>query len=73
MAGLRELSTGALRSVRDLSAYAQLPVLGSIPLFEAPGARRRRKRAAWLVWSASSLMGVAIMSTTVAHYYLSRL
>ena len=73
MAGLRELSTGALRNARDLSACAQLPVLGSIPLFEAPGAKRRRKRAAWLVWSASSLMGLAIMSTTVAHYYLSRL
>ena len=73
MAGLRELSIGALRSVKDVSAYSQLPVLGSIPLFETPGAQRRRKRAAWLVWSASSLLGVAIMSTTVAHYYLSRL
>ena len=72
-AGLREMSTSALRSVKDVSAYSQLPVLGSIPLFEAPGAVRRRKRSAWLAWSAASLAGVAIMSASVAHYYIGRL
>jgi succinoglycan biosynthesis transport protein ExoP len=73
LAGLREMSTGALRSVKDVSAYSQLPILGSIPLFEGPGAVRRRKRSAWLAWSAASLAGVAIMSVSVAHYYIGRL
>jgi hypothetical protein len=26
----------------------------------------------WLKWAATSLAGVAIMSASVAHYYLSR-
>jgi succinoglycan biosynthesis transport protein ExoP len=73
VAGLREMRTGALRSVKDLSAYAQLPVLGSIPLLEAPKAVRRRKLTSWLTWSATSLAGVAIMSASVAHYYIGRL
>ncbi len=73
LAGLREMSTGALRSEKDLGAYSLLPILGSIPLFEGPGAVRRRKRSAWLAWSAASLAGVAIMSASVAHYYIGRL
>ncbi len=73
LAGLRELRSRALRSVKDVSAYSQLPVLGSIPLFEGPNVVRRRKRAAWLAWSATSLAGVAIMCASVAHYYFSRL
>jgi uncharacterized protein involved in exopolysaccharide biosynthesis len=73
LAGWRELRTGALRNVKDLSAYSELPVLGSIPQFERLDVVRRRRRAAWLKWSATSLAGVAIMSATVAHYYLSRL
>jgi len=73
LAGLREMSTGALRSVKDVGAYSQLPILGSIPLFEGPGAVRQRKRSAWLAWSAASLGGIAIMSASVAHYYMGRL
>jgi hypothetical protein len=73
LAGLRELRMGALRSVKDVGAYSELPVLGSIPLFEGRVAVRRRRRVVWLKWAATSLVGVAIMSASVAHYYLSRL
>jgi len=73
LVGLREMSTGALRSVEDVSAYSELPVLASIPLFQTPGTVRRRKRATWLGWVATSVAGVAIMSASVAHYYLGRL
>ncbi len=72
LAGLRELRTGALRSVKDVVAYSELPVLGSIPLFEGRVVARRRRRVVWLKWAATSLAGVAIMSASVAHYYLSR-
>jgi succinoglycan biosynthesis transport protein ExoP len=72
-AGFRELRSGALRNVKDVSAYSQLPVLGSIPLFEGPNVVHRRKRAAWLAWSATCLAGVAIMGASVARYYFSRL
>jgi uncharacterized protein involved in exopolysaccharide biosynthesis len=73
LAGLREIGTGALRSVKDVSAYSVLPILGSIPLFEGRDTVRRRKRSAWLVWSVASVAGVAIMSASVAHYYMGRL
>jgi succinoglycan biosynthesis transport protein ExoP len=72
LAGLRELRTGALRSVKDVGAYSELPVLGSIPLFEGRIVARRRRRLVWLKWAATSLAGIAIMSASVAHYYLSR-
>jgi uncharacterized protein involved in exopolysaccharide biosynthesis len=73
LAGWREMTTGALRSEKDVGAYSQLPILGSIPLFEEPGVLRRRKRSAWLAWSAASLAGAAIMSVSVARYYIGRL
>jgi len=73
LVGLREMSTGALRSVKDVSAYSELPVLAGIPLFQTPVTVRRRKRATWLGWVATSVAGVAIMSASVAHYYLGRL
>jgi uncharacterized protein involved in exopolysaccharide biosynthesis len=73
LAGFRELRTDALRSVKDAGEYSGLPVLGSIPFYEGRGAARRRKRAGWLKWSAAGLAGVAIMSASVAHYYIARL
>jgi uncharacterized protein involved in exopolysaccharide biosynthesis len=73
LAGLREMRNDALRSMKDVTACSPLPVLGSIPIFEARGVLRRRKRAAWLKWSATSLAGMAIMCASVAHYYMSRL
>jgi len=72
LAGLREIRNRALRNVKDVGAYSQLPVLASIPLFEERATVRRRKRVAWLVWSAASMAGIAVMLTSVAHYYLTR-
>jgi uncharacterized protein involved in exopolysaccharide biosynthesis len=72
LAALREIRDGSLRNVKDVGAYSQLPVLGSIPLFEGLGLMRRRKQILWLAWAAGSLAGVAIMLASVAHYYLGR-
>lgn len=72
LAGVRELRTGALHDVKDVSTYSQLTILGSIPLFEGKRAARRHRRATWIAWSATSLAGVAIMCASVAHYYISR-
>jgi uncharacterized protein involved in exopolysaccharide biosynthesis len=73
LAGLREISTGTLRNLKDIGACCPLPVLGNIHLFEGQGAVRRRKRLTWLAWAASSVAGVAVMSTFVAHYYFTKL
>ncbi|HTB20117.1 MAG TPA: Wzz/FepE/Etk N-terminal domain-containing protein [Bryobacteraceae bacterium] len=72
LAGFEEMRNRALRNVKDVNAYSELPVLGNIPLFEKQSVVRRRKRRVWLAWSAGSLAGVAIMSTSIAHYYLTR-
>lgn len=71
LAGFREMRRDALRSMKDVGLY-QLPVLGNIPLFEGQGVILRRKRAAWLAWSATGLAGIAIMGASVARYYLTR-
>jgi uncharacterized protein involved in exopolysaccharide biosynthesis len=73
VAGWREMRSRALRNVKDVTAYSDLPLLGSIPLIEGRAMVRRRKRLAWLAWSASGLAGVAVMSASVARYYISRL
>jgi hypothetical protein len=69
---LREIRNRALRNLKDVGACSQLPVLASIPLFEERATVRRRKRVAWLVWSVVSLAGIAVMFSSVAHYYLTR-
>ncbi len=73
VAGWQEMRSRALRNVKDVSACSALPLLGSIPLIEGRAVLRRRKRVAWLAWSASGLAGMAVMSASVAHYYISRL
>lgn len=71
-AGLREIRDRSLRSVKDVGAHWDLPVLGSIPLIEERGPVRRRNRMAWLAWSAASILGAAVMFASVAHYYISK-
>ena len=73
LTGVREMRDGSLRNVREMGAYAPLPVLGSVPLFEARAVLRRRTRAGWVKWSAAAVAGVAVMSASVAQYYIGKL
>ena len=73
LAGAREVKDGALKNLKDVRAYTQLPVLGSIPLLENDLVVRRRKRLAWLAWSTACLVGVVIMSSSVVYYYATKL
>jgi uncharacterized protein involved in exopolysaccharide biosynthesis len=68
----REVKDTALQSVEDASACA-LPFLGAIPLLESELLVRRRRRSARLAWSAASLAGLAVMSSSVVHYYATKL
>ena len=47
------------------------PILGNIPLIETASKVRRRKRRAWLAWSAACLLGILVMSTSI-FYYLAK-
>jgi succinoglycan biosynthesis transport protein ExoP len=73
LAGVREMKDTALKNLKDVRAYTQLPVLGSIPLLENDIVVRRRKRLAWLAWSTACLVGLVIMSSSVVYYYATKL
>lgn len=73
LAGVREVKDTALKNLKDVRAYTQLPVLGSIPLLENDLVVRRRKRLAWLAWSTACLVGMVIMSSSVVYYFATRI
>ena len=73
LAGAREVKDGSLKNLKDVRAYTQLPVLGSIPLLENDLVVRRRRRLGWLAWSTACLLGVCTMAVSVAYYYNNKL
>ncbi len=73
VAGTREVRDAALKNLKDVRVYTQLPILATIPLLESDSAAHRRKRLVWLAWSAASLAGLAIMSGSMVYYYATKL
>ncbi len=73
VAGTREVRDTALNNLKDVRVYTQLPILATIPMLEDDSSARRRKRLAWLAWSAACLAGIAIMSGSVVYYYATKL
>jgi capsular polysaccharide biosynthesis protein len=68
-AGAREAKDTSLKNLKDVRAYTQLTILGSVPLLENDLVVRRRKRLAWLAWSTACLVGIVIMTGSVFFYY----
>ncbi len=73
LAGAREVKNTALKNLKDVRAYTQLQILGSIPLLENDLVVRRRRRLGWLAWSTACLVGLVVMSSSVAYYYATKL
>ena len=73
LAGAREVKDTSLKNLKDVRAYTQLPILGSIPLLENDLIVRRRRRITWLAWATACLVGVVVMSSSVVYYYATRL
>ena len=73
LAGAMEMKDATLKNLKDVRAYTQLQVLSSIPLIENTQIVKRRRRLAWLAWSTACLLGVMIMSSSVAYYYATKL
>ena len=71
-AGAREAKDASLKNLKDVRAYTQLTILGSVPLLENDLVVRRRKRLAWLAWSTACLVGIIIMTGSVFFYYTTR-
>lgn len=69
IAGAREMKDTSLKNLKDVRAYTQMAILGSIPLLENDFVVRRRKRLAWLGWTTASLASVVVMVGSVVYYY----
>jgi tyrosine-protein kinase Etk/Wzc len=72
IAGAREIKDTSLKNLKDVRAYTQMAILGSVPLLENDFVVRRRKRMAWLGWTTSTLAAAVIMAGSVVYYYISR-
>ena len=72
MAGAREVRDTSLKNLKDVRAYTQISVLGSIPLLENDLVIKRRRRVSWLGWSLACFAGIAIMSGSIIYYYATK-
>ncbi len=69
---IREMKDTSLKNLKDARMYTQLNILGSVPLLENDVVVQRRKQMIWVGWTAATLAGLAIMTASVARYYLAK-
>ena len=69
LAGGKEVKNTALKNLKDVRAYTNLPVLSSIPLLENALLVRRKRRLFWLAWSSAVIIGSIAMSGSAYYYY----
>jgi polysaccharide chain length determinant protein (PEP-CTERM system associated) len=72
LTGAREMKDTTLKNLKDARAYTNLPVLGSVPLLENDLVVRRKRRLAWLAWSAACVLGIVAMTGSIYYYYATR-
>jgi polysaccharide chain length determinant protein (PEP-CTERM system associated) len=72
IAGAREMKDTSLKNLKDVRAYTQMSILGSVPLLENDFVVRRRRRLAWLGWTAACLASCVIMAGSVVYYYVTK-
>jgi uncharacterized protein involved in exopolysaccharide biosynthesis len=71
MAGVQEAKDTSLKNLKDVRAYTNLPVLSSIPLLENTMLVRRKRRIAYLGWSAAIIVGMLAVSASLYYHYTS--
>ena len=72
LVAIREMRDTSLKNLKDARVYTQLSILGSIPLLEKDVVVQRRKQVMLVSWAAATVLGIAIVVGSVAHYYLSK-
>jgi polysaccharide chain length determinant protein (PEP-CTERM system associated) len=72
LVAIREVRDTSLKTLKDARLYTQLSILGSIPLLENDVVVQRRKQVMWVGWATATILGLAIMAGSVAHYFLSK-
>jgi len=69
IAAAREMKDTSLKNLKDVRAYTQMAILGSVPLLENDFVVRRRRRIAWLGWTTACLLAAVTMAGSVVFYY----
>jgi len=69
----REMKDASLKNLKDVRAYTQLVVLGSVPLLENDLVVQRRRRLAWLAWATASVISAVAISGSIFYYYATKL
>ncbi len=69
LAGAREMKDTSLKNLKDVRAYTQMAILGSVPLLENDFVVRRRRRIAWLSWTVACLAAALVMAGSIVYYY----
>jgi succinoglycan biosynthesis transport protein ExoP len=69
LAGLQEARDTSLKNLKDVRAYTNLPVLCSIPLLENTMLVKRKRRLAFLAWSAAVIVGMLAVSASLYYHY----
>ncbi len=72
LVAIREVKDTSLKNLKDARLYTQLSILGSVPLLENDLVVQRRKQMMWVGWATATLVGLAVMAGSIAHYYLSK-
>lgn len=72
LAGAREMKDTSLKNLKDVRAYTQMAILGIVPLLENDFVVRRRRRIAWLSWTAASLTAALVMAGSIVYYYATK-
>jgi uncharacterized protein involved in exopolysaccharide biosynthesis len=72
IAAAREMKDTSLKNLKDVRAYTQMAILGSVPLLENDFVVRRRRRIAWLGWTTACLMAAITMAGSVVFYYATK-
>jgi len=72
LVAIREVRDTSLKNLKDARLYTQLSILGSIPLLENDVVVQRRKQVMWVGWATATILGLAIMGASIAHYFLSK-
>ena len=72
IATAREMKDTSLKNLKDVRAYTQMAILGSIPLLENDFVVRRRRRLAWLGWTTACWAAAVVMSGSIVYYYVTK-
>ncbi len=72
LVAIREVRDTSLKNLKDARLYTNLSILGSIPLLQNDVVVQRRKQVMWVGWATATILGLAIMAGSVAHYFLTK-